>query len=67
MSQPHVSMTTSIALAADGCDRATAYHMSNKILRREDGIYVWLERYVLSRILPLRRRIDALHPQTLSL
>jgi hypothetical protein len=44
MSLPHVSMTAPIALAADGCDRATAYHMSNKILRREDGIYVtWLD------------------------
>ncbi len=32
-------------LASDGCDRATAYHMSNKIVRMPDGICVtWLDR-----------------------
>jgi len=31
-------------LAEDGCDRATAYHMSNKIVRRNDDLFVtWLD------------------------
>ena len=31
-------------LAADGCDRATAYHMSNKIIRRGDELLAtWLD------------------------
>lgn len=31
-------------LATDGCDRATAYHMSNKIVRRGDELVVtWLD------------------------
>ena len=31
-------------LAADGCDRATAYHMSNKIIRRGDELVAtWLD------------------------
>jgi len=31
-------------LAKDGCDRATAYHMSNKIVRREGELFVtWLD------------------------
>lgn len=41
-------------LTVDGCDRATAYHMSNKIVRRPDGLFVtWLDsayRCVLARI-----------------
>ena len=38
-------MKKPILLAADGCDRATAYHMSNKIVRTRDGVYVtWLDR-----------------------
>lgn len=37
-------MSEPIVLTADACDRATAYHMSNKIVRRKDGLYVtWLD------------------------
>lgn len=33
-----------ITLSNQGCDRATAYRMSNKILRRPDGLYVtWID------------------------
>jgi hypothetical protein len=46
-----------VALLADnGCDRATAYHMSNKVLRHRDGLFVtWLdERYriILAQVEP---------------
>ncbi|MEI8309505.1 MAG: BNR-4 repeat-containing protein [Verrucomicrobiota bacterium] len=38
-------MNRPILLASDGCDRATAYHMSNKIVRTPDGVCVtWLDR-----------------------
>ena len=39
--------------------------VGEKFLAAHRGLVpdVWLERYVLSRILPLRRRIDAIHPQ----
>ena len=37
-------MTT--LLAADACDRATAYHMSNKVVRHPDGLFVtWLDQH----------------------
>jgi len=37
-------MIESILLAEDGCDRATAYHMSSKIIRHRDGVFVtWLD------------------------
>ena len=33
-----------LTLTTDGCDRATAYRMSNKVVRRDDGLYVtWLD------------------------
>jgi hypothetical protein len=42
MSQGHYIMTP-ILLSNDGCDRATAYHMSSKIVRHKDGMFVtWL-------------------------
>jgi len=49
-------MNKPVLLARDGCDRATAYHMSNKIVRRLDGVCVtWLDReyrIVVGRINP---------------
>ena len=37
-------MKTPILLAENACDRATAYHMSNKIVRHPDGVFVtWLD------------------------
>jgi len=43
-------------LAGDGCDRATAYHMSNKIVRRGEELYVtWLDaayRNIVARVDP---------------
>lgn len=49
-------MKTVCTLTDDGCDRATAYHMSSKIIRRPDGLYVtWLDaayRCILARVEP---------------
>jgi len=37
-------MNEIVTLARDGCDRATAYHMTNKIVRADDGFYVtWID------------------------
>jgi len=37
-------MMTVVVLTRDGCDRATAYHQANKIVRAPEGIYVtWLD------------------------
>lgn len=48
---PRVSL-----LAGDGCDRATAYHMSNKVVRHRDGVFVtWLDdhyRIILAQVDP---------------
>ncbi len=56
-------MKTVCTLTADGCDRATAYHMSNKIVRRSDGLYVtWLDaayRCILARVEPDSGRVAA--------
>lgn len=47
-------MNRVFTLARDGCDRSTAYHMSNKIAREGDGLWVtWLDeayRCVLARV-----------------
>lgn len=47
-------MPTPITLTTAGSDRATAYHMSNKIIRRSDGLFItWLDaayRIMLARI-----------------
>ncbi len=49
-------MNTSFVLADNGCDRATAYHMSNKIVRHSDGLFVtWLDenyRAVIAHVEP---------------
>jgi hypothetical protein len=55
-----------ITLATDGCDRATAYHMSSKIVRRPDGLYVsWLDsryRTVIARVDPETGAVQAATP-----
>ena len=49
-------MSASFVLADNGCDRATAYHMSNKIVRHSEGAFVtWLDenyRAVIAHIEP---------------
>ncbi len=49
-------MATPWVLTRDGCDRATAYHMSNKVIRHRDGVFVtWLDsqyRTMLARVEP---------------
>ena len=47
-------MSENLLLTDHGCDRATAYHMSNKIVRHRDGLFVtWLDdgyRVILARL-----------------
>lgn len=39
-----IFMTSTCTLSTDGCDWGTAFKMSNKIVRRSDGLYVtWLD------------------------
>ena len=49
-------MIASIPLATDGCDRCTAYHQANKIVRTDDGLWVtWLDaqyRCVVAEVAP---------------
>ena len=59
-------MDSSFVLADSGCDRATAYHMSNKIVRHRDGVFVtWLDdryRAVVAHIDPERGQVLAAFP-----
>lgn len=51
-----IAMIKPIVLTEDGCDRATAYHMSNKIVRRDDGVFItWLDssyKNIVARVEP---------------
>lgn len=55
-------MKNTITLSTEGCERATAYCMSNKIARRSDGLYVtWLDRafrIMIARVDPVAGRAD---------
>ncbi len=49
-------MKKPVLLTSGGCDRATAYHMSNKVVRHRDGVFVtWLDheyRVTLAQVNP---------------
>jgi hypothetical protein len=51
-----VSVKAPALLSRDGCDRSTAYHQANKIVRADDGLYVtWLDaayRCLVARVSP---------------
>ena len=53
-------------LADNGSDRATAYHMSNKVVRHRDGVFVtWLDdryRIILARVDPGTGAVAAAFP-----
>lgn len=55
-----------ITLSNHGCDRATAYRMSNKILRRPDGLYAtWIDaqfRNIITRVDPDTGEFEEIPP-----
>jgi hypothetical protein len=59
-------MDPSFVLTDSGCDRATAYHMSNKVVRHRDGVFVtWLDenyRAIVANIDPDRGQVLAAFP-----
>lgn len=59
-------MKDSALLATDACDRATAYHMSNKVARHPSGVFVtWLDREykaILAQIDPGNGEVVASFP-----
>lgn len=59
-------MKLPVILTTDGCDRATAYHMSNKVARHPEGVFVtWLDyryRAILALIEPDTGRVVSSFP-----